>query len=397
MRRITILAWKTLLELRRDPILLRMTFVMPVVMVVVLGSAISRDVRDLELAVVDYDRSPLSRQLAEKLRAASSFDIVSYPDDPRALRRRLDAGTVRVGVVIPPGAGADLARGEAPTLQLLLSGEDPTVASIGEVHARGVLADLVRETIGERMPLAPGPVGAGAWARGNPAGSVTAPGGATPVRNGPAPRSRVLFNPDLASKNYMVPVIAVVLLMMVTMMLTAMSIVKERETGTLEQLLVTPFRSHELILGKTLPFVAIGLLIFFASLFAAKLIYDFPMRGSLMLLLGFATLFILTMLGSGILVSTVARTQQQALFGTWFILVFFLLMSGFLFPIANMPRGMQLLTFLDPVRYFVTVVRGILMKGAGTNLLWPQAAALAGFGVATLAISSWRFRRVTGG
>lgn len=363
MRRSLILAWKTVTEMGRDRVLLRMTLIVPVVMILILGSAISRDVRHVAMVICDEDNSPVSRLLIDKLEATKTFDVIASEPDEGRIESWLVSGKATAALVVPADLSARLLGGRTATVQVLLSGEDPTVASIGSAFLEGLLRE---------MPMM------------------------ASVPSAPDPRIRVLFNPDLESKDYMVPIIAVILLMLVTMMLTSMSIVRERETGTLEQLLVTPFRAHEIVLGKTVPHIVIGLIVFFSALLVARPIYNFPMHGNMLLLLGLAALFTLSMLGAGILVSTIARTQQQALFTTWFIAIFFLLMSGFIFPIENMPSFMQYLTYLDPLRYFVTIVRGVLMKSAGFDVLWPQGLALAIYGVVTLVVSALRFRRTIG-
>jgi ABC-2 type transport system permease protein len=205
--------------------------------------------------------------------------------------------------------------------------------------------------------------------------------------------SRVWFNPELKSRNYFVPGIVVNILMQVTLMLTAMAIVREKEIGTMEQLMVTPIRAGELMLGKTLPFAMVGLVNMATAASAAVLFFRIPFRGSVLLLLACSLLFLMTSLGAGLFVSTISRSQQQAMMTTFLIFQPFFLLSGFTFPLRNMPISIQYLSLLNPVRYFIDIVRGLFLKGSGFSVLWPQMAALAVFGVVILTLSSLRFRK----
>ena len=205
--------------------------------------------------------------------------------------------------------------------------------------------------------------------------------------------SRIWFNVDLKSQNYFVPGVVVNIIALVTMMLTSMAIVREKEIGTMEQLMVTPIRPIELMLGKTLPFAAVGLLEVFLVTGAALLIFRVPFRGSLLLLLGCAAAFLLTTLGSGLLISTVSATQQQAMMASFFFFMPAFMLSGFAFPIRNMPLAVQALTYLNPVRYFMEIVRGIFLKGIGLTVLWPQVMALLVIGTALIGLSILRFHK----
>jgi ABC-2 type transport system permease protein len=206
-------------------------------------------------------------------------------------------------------------------------------------------------------------------------------------------QSRVWFNPDLRSRNYFVPGIVVNIIMLVTLMLTAMAIVREKEIGTMEQLMVTPIRPIELMLGKTLPFALVGLADTALVVIAALLLFHVPFRGSALLLFFCAVLFLMTSLGAGLFISTISQTQQQAMMTTFLFFQPFFLLSGFAFPVRNMPEPIQYLTLLNPVRYFMEIVRGLFLKGSGISVLWPQMLALAIFGVVILTLSSLRFRK----
>jgi ABC-2 type transport system permease protein len=206
-------------------------------------------------------------------------------------------------------------------------------------------------------------------------------------------RSRVWFNPDLYSRNYFVPGVIANIIMMVTLMLTALSIVREKEIGTMEQLMVTPVRPIELMLGKTLPFALVGLLDVTLITVVALLVFRVPLHGSFLLLLFCAVLFLMTSLGAGLFLSTISHTQQQAMMGSFFFSTPAFMLSGFAFPIRNMPVPVQYLTYLNPVRYFIEIVRGIFLKGAGMSVLWPQMVALTVYGVTVLSLSAARFQK----
>ena len=206
-------------------------------------------------------------------------------------------------------------------------------------------------------------------------------------------RSRVWFNPDLYSRNYFVPGVIANIIMMVTLMLTALAIVREKEIGTMEQLMVTPMRPIELMLGKTLPFALVGLVDVVLVTAVALLLFHIPLRGSVLLLLACAVLFLMTTLGAGLFLSTISQTQQQAMMASFFFSTPAFMLSGFAFPIRNMPVAVQYLTYLNPVRYFIEIVRGIFLKGSGVSVLWPQMVCLAVYGVAILGLSALRFHK----
>jgi ABC-2 type transport system permease protein len=205
--------------------------------------------------------------------------------------------------------------------------------------------------------------------------------------------SRVWFNPDLYSRNYFVPGVIANIVMMITLMLTSLAIVREKEIGTMEQLMVTPMRPIELMLGKTLPFAIVGLIDVVTITGLALLVFRVPLRGNFVLLLACAALFLMTSLGAGLFISTISRTQQQAMMSSFFFSMPAFMLSGFAFPIRNMPVAVQWLTYINPVRYFMEIVRGIFLKGAGADVLWPQMACLAVYGVAVLGLSAARFHK----
>ena len=374
-RRILHLVRKELLQLRRDPQMLRIVFIAPLFQLFVFGYAVTTDVKHVATALLDQDRSVQSRELAERFVRSGYFDIVRRPDGPAAVDALLDDGDVQVALVIPRGFAADLADERTARVQLLIDGSDSMTAGMVAGYAGGVAGEYSARVAAGRLERL--------RAR---------------VQRVPAveERTRVWYNPELKSVNYMVPGVLSMILFLVTMLLTSMAIVKEREIGTLEQLVVTPITPGELIIGKTLPYIAIGFIDMLLVLALSTFWFRVPIAGSVVLLFALSTVFIFTSLGLGLFISTISLTQQQAMMTTFFIMLPSILLSGFMFPIANMPRFIQYVTLLIPLRYFLVIVRGIFLKGNGIAILWPQVVVLLGFGVAILSLSALRFRKRLG-
>jgi ABC-2 type transport system permease protein len=282
---------------------------------------------------------------------------------------------------VMPGFARDVERGRTTSVQVLLDGTNSNTASIVSNYAAQTIARYSREVMTQlaRSKMV--------------AGTVAAGGALHPAAPQITTRSRVWFNPDLKSRNYFIPGVVVNIITLVTLMLTAMAIVREKEIGTMEQLMVTPIRPMELILGKTLPFVLVGLWDMLLVVAAALLIFHVPFAGNFGLLVVCTLLFLLTSLGAGLFISTISRTQQQAMMTTGLFFQPFFMLSGFSFPIRNMPVAMQVLTYVNPVRYFMEIVRGIFLQGTGISTLWPQMVALAIFGVTILWLSVLRFHK----
>jgi len=374
-RRILHLVRKELLQLRRDPQMLRIVFIAPLFQLFVFGYAVTTDVKHVATALLDQDRSVQSRELAERFARSGYFDFVARPDGPAAVDALLDDGEVQVALVIPRGFAEDLAAEHTARVQLLIDGSDSMTAGMVAGYAGGVAGEYSARIAAERLERL--------RAR---------------VQRVPAveERTRVWYNPELKSVNYMVPGVVSMILFLVTMLLTSMAIVKEREIGTLEQLVVTPITPAELIVGKTLPYIAIGFIDMLLVLALSTFWFRVPIAGSVALLFALSTVFIFTSLGLGLFISTISLTQQQAMMTTFFIMLPSILLSGFMFPIANMPKFIQYVTLLIPLRYFLVIVRGIFLKGNGIAILWPQVAVLLAFGVAILGLSALRFRKRLG-
>jgi ABC-2 type transport system permease protein len=375
LRRVLHLVRKELRQLRRDPQMLRIVFAAPLFQLFVFGYAVTTDVKHVATALLDQDRSVQSRELAERFARSGYFDIVRRPDGPAAVDALLDDGNVQAALVIPQGFAADLAAERTARVQLLIDGSDSMTAGMVAGYAGGVAGEYSARIAAERLERL--------RAR---------------VQRVPAveERTRVWYNPELKSVNYMVPGVVSMILFLVTMLLTSMAIVKEREIGTLEQLVVTPITPAELIVGKTLPYIAIGFIDMLLVLALSTFWFRVPIAGSVALLFALSTVFIFTSLGLGLFISTISLTQQQAMMTTFFIMLPSILLSGFMFPIANMPRVIQYMTLLIPLRYFLVIVRGVFLKGNGLAILWPQVAVLLVFGVAILGLSTLRFRKRLG-
>ena len=377
IQRIRTLIRKEFLELRRTPRLIGLIVVAPILQLTLLGYAATTDVRNVPIVVVDGDRSIRSRQLMERFAASRYFDIVGEELDPRAVDADLAAGRAWLAIVVPPGFGEALA-GHGPAtnrvVQVLADGTDANSSGVALAYASSLISEFGAEVRADEARWTPAPAGA----------------------SGPAidSRVRVWFNPQLESKDFMLPGVVAILLLVITTSLSSMAIVREREQGTLEQLNVTPLGRWELILGKLLPYALVGFIDVLLVLTVAVYWFEVPLRGSVWLLLGASVIYLVCTLGLGLFVSTISATQQQAMMtATFFFLVPMMYLSGFIFPIENMPPVIQAITTLIPLRYFLVIVRGIFLKGVGWDVLWPQFAALAAWGATMLALAAVRSRK----
>jgi ABC-2 type transport system permease protein len=368
--RLLTLIWKEFIELRRSPQLLRLVIIAPVAQLTLLGYAATTDIRNVPIAIVDADRSPRSRELIEHFAASPHFNIAIEETDVRRVEPRIAAGDVWLALVIPSGFGRRLEgpkpTGEPPSAQVIADGTDANSSGVALAYVQGLVSEFnVRraEEAGARPAAIDG-------------------------------RVRIWFNPDLESRNFMVPGVLALLLMIVTANLTSMAIVREREQGTLDQLYVTPIGRWELVLGKLLPYGLVGVVDVLLVVAVAVFWFEVPLRGSVLLLLGASLIYLLCTLGLGLLVSTISSTQQQAMMtSTFFFLIPMVYLSGFIFAIENMPEAIQWVTMVIPLRYFLVIVRGIFLKGVGLEVLWPQMAAMAAWGVAVLTLAALRSRR----
>lgn len=371
MGRLRHLVRKEFLELRRDPRLFSIVILAPIIQLTLLGYAATTDVRDVPVVVVDQDRSAESRDLVSRFDASQHFVVVGARGSIVEAGRELDAGGAWLALVIPPDYGARVRQRRDAVVQVLADGTDANSTNVALGYAGALMAAYARERAAE----------AGA-ARAEPL---------------VVPEIRVWFNPELESRFFMIPGILALLLLVVTTNLSSMAIVREKEVGTLEQLNVTPLRRWELIVGKLLPYALIGLVDVALVVAVAMGWFQVPLRGSLLLLVAMCLVYLLTTLGLGLFVSTISGTQQQAMMtASFFFMIPMVFLSGFVFPIENMPRAVQAVTYLIPLRYFLVILRGIFLKGVGLEVLWPQAAALTAWGVGILVLATLRSSKRTG-
>ncbi len=354
-------------------------FVPPVLQSIIFGFAVNLDVDHARIAWMDMDRTPASRDLRERFEGSGRFDIVAWPQNEAEVQRVLDRSDAQGVIRVLPGFERDLRRSRPTEVQVLIDGTNSNTASLVSSYAGEIIADFSAYQAGMQQNVR----------------ILTRSSGSAVNAGAPqlVPRSRVWFNPDLRSRNYFVPGVIANIIMMVTLMLTALAIVREKEIGTMEQLMVTPIRPIELMLGKTLPFAVVGLADVALVSAVALLIFHVPFRGNPLLLAVCALLFLMTSLGAGLFLSTISQTQQQAMMSSFFFSTPAFMLSGFAFPIRNMPLVVQYLTYLNPLRYFVEIVRGLFLKGAGVAVLWPQMVCLAVYGVAVLGLSAARFHK----
>lgn len=372
LTRLLALMRKEGLQIVRDRRTLALIFIMPVMQLLLLGYAATSDVRNIPLAVLDLDKSPASRKLLDSFRTADyfrqAFDVTSEDE----LRTLIDSGHARTGLIIPPDYSSRLAAGRPAQVAFIIDGSDPAIA--GTALAAATLIGQARATALTVERLA---------ARG----MAVAAAPAIEVR------ARVWYNPDLISAYYMIPALVGLILQFLTVILTATAIVRERERGTIEQLIVTPLTGAELIVGKLAPYVLIAFIDTLLILAGGVLLFGVPINGSLPLLLLLSALFLVTNLALGLLISTVAVTQQEAIIFALFYNLPSIFLSGFIYPVAAMPRALQLISYAIPLRYFLIVVRGIVLKAVGVAQLWPEIIALSIFAVVVITAAATRFQK----
>ncbi len=372
------LSWRTIrailrrefTDVLRDRRSLLLTFLYPISMLLLYGYGIRYDVNNVPLTLLDYDRSSHSRLLAEQMVRSGYFRLVRVARDYEEVQRDLTTDASRAAVVIPPDFSRRLRTGEPVAVQALIDGADSNTATIAQSYLLAMVASF-----GARLEVV------------------------DPVRVGPGIQvaSRVWYNPELLSVNFIVPGVIAVIMMIVGAILTALSIVKEKERGTIEQILVSPIRPLEMMIGKIVPYVLIALIDLAIVITAGYFVFGVPIKGSLWHLAVFSVLYLTASLGTGVFVSTLADTMQSAMLAAIFIsLLPAVLLSGFVFPLEHMPVGIRVLSYFFPGRYFVTAIRGIYLKGVGLEVLWPEALMLAAFCVGIVWLSASRFEEKLG-
>jgi len=370
---------KEFLQLRRDPRMFPIIFVAPIFQLIILGYGTNLDVRNIQTVVCDLDKTAQSRELVSKFVNSGYFEVSGYAQGINDVDHYLDYGKASIALVIPRKFGDNLIGNRGAQLQVIVDGSEPLLTTAGMQYA-GIIAGNYTQAAALKS-----------------LSSLAAAQGASLKIPRVNPEIRIWYNPELKSRNFMVPGVLATLLMILTMLLTSLAIVKEKEVGTMEQLMVTPIRPYALIIGKLAPFVLIGTIDIILALTVAVFWFNVPIKGSL-LMLGFAcVVFLMTTLGLGLFVSTVSKTQQQAMMtASFFVVMPMIYLSGFAFPIENMPRAIQYLTYALPLRYFIIIIRGLFLKGVGWHELWPQLLAMALIGFAILVVSIFRFQKKLG-
>ena len=364
--RVRVLIQKEMRQLFRDPKTKRIIFAAPLIQLILFGYAVNTDVRNVATVVVDQDRTTESRLLQENLIASGYFRIVEVGDDPRDIDRALDKGHAMVGVQIPPGFAQSLKAGKEATVQILIDGTSSNTATV----AQGYVGRIVQEFAVDQ-----------AASRG------------MSMEGGIDLRIRAWYNPDLSSQVYNVPGVIGLLLLLMSLLLTALAVVRERELGTLEQLMVSPITPKELILGKTVPVIIICMADLVIITAVALLWFDVPLRGPVSALVLASFVYILAGLGVGLFISTISKTQQEAFLTMFLFILPAIILAGFMYPVDSMPVSFQYLTLLNPIRYFMEMVRAIFLKGQGVVDLWVHFVVLTGMALAAIWGASVRFKK----
>jgi ABC-2 type transport system permease protein len=362
---------KEFIQIARDPRTLVLTFVFPIMMLLLLGYAATNDVRNIPLAVYDQDKSDASRMLLDAYRAADYFNFAYEVGSSEEIEKLIDSGAARAAIIIPPDYSKQINGNTPAQIGFIIDGSDPTLASTALSAATLIGQSRGVELVQQRMIMT----------------------GKSGLNNVIDIRTQVWYNPEMVSAYYMIPGLIGMILQFLTTILTATSIVRERERGTIEQLIVTPLKPWELVVGKITPYIIIAFADTIEVLIAGALIFHVPINGSLSLLLLLSALFLVTTLGIGLFISTVANTQQEAMLTTMFTIMPSIFLSGFFFPLAAMPQILQIISYVVPLRYFLIIARGIVLKGVGVEAIYPEVIALSIFAVVIMSAAAIRFRK----
>jgi len=371
MRRLRALLIKEFIQMKRDRLTFAMMVVLPIIQLLVFGFAINTDVKHLPTIVFDQSLKQESRDLLASFEASGYFDIRYTAQSNEEVNTAIEQGKTKVGIIIPPDLTENLNHGRSASIQVIVDASDSLAASsaistaqiIGQLKSQEILFQRLRSTSGKEVVL-PYDI-----------------------------RIRPWYNPDFVSAFYMVPGILGTILTMTMIMITSMAIVRERERGTMEQLIVTPMKSYELMLGKIIPYIFVGYVQMTLALMVGILVFDLPVRGNIGLLYILTSLFIIASLSLGVLISTVATTQMQAMQMSFFVFLPSILLSGFMFPRESMPDFFYALGNLIPLTFYLQIMRGVILKGIGLNFLWSQVFALTTFLIAALTISIMKFQK----
>jgi len=358
---------KEFIQTFRDKRMLIPIFVAPIIQLILFGYAVTTDIKHISMAVLDYDKTHESRALISSFSQSDYFKLDFYAQTYKEVDNLIQKGKIDVSIIIPVEFEKNLKKMKKTSLQVIIDGTDANSATIIMGYISKLVGLYSEKIFSEKIEKMPTGI--------------------------PVLQPRVWYNPDLKSSVYMVPGVICLILLITTLILTSMAITREREMGTLEQLIVSPIKAWELIIGKTIPFVIIGFGDIILIILAGKFIFDLPIRGNLLFLFVICFIFILTTLSLGLFISTVSRTQQQAMITAFFFIMPAMLLSGIFSSIESMPKAIQYITILNPLKYFAKSVRGILLKGNGFSILWPQLLALFIFGITAAILSSLRFKK----
>ncbi|MBM4337953.1 MAG: ABC transporter permease [Deltaproteobacteria bacterium] len=371
-KRVRFLFAKELIQVLRDQ-RLRITLIFPpIFQLIVFGYAANLDVKNIATAIRDLDQSVDSRDITGRFMSSKYFKVVSYPQSPQEIEALIKKGEITLSLEIPSGFSQKLKKGNTATIQIIVDGTESNTAMIGLGYVSRILSEYSTEIIVKRL---------------NQEGMKGFEEAGVELEH------RVWFNPNLESRFFYIPGVIATIAFLLPMILTAQAIVRERELGTLEQIMVTPIRSWELVLGKTLPFALIGLVDVVMIALIGVYWFEVPLRGNPLVLLLGNILFLMSSVGIGLFISTISSTQQQAQISTFFFMNPAFILSGFAFPLENMPEWLQYLTYINPLRYFLIIIRGTFLKGVGLDILWPQMLALAVLGGLMITLSSMRFKK----
>jgi len=367
---------KEFLQFKRDPKMFGIILIAPVIQLIFLGYAANLDVDNVKTVVYDMNRTSTSRQLVERFTSSGYFKIVDYAGSYNQLEDDLNKGKAILAIVISQDFEENIMRREQAPLQAIFEGSDGNQASIAAGYVQSIIRGYSKSILTNYVNASGRKI--------SPIGNLSA-------------EIRIWYNPTMKTRNFMVPAIVGLLVSLVTLVLTSLAIVKEKEIGTMEQLIVTPVRPYQMIIGKLVPFTILGFVAVTIVLVAMRIIFEIEIKGSIIFLFGSSFLYILSTLGLGLLISTISKTQQQAMMIAIFaVMLPMVFLSGFAFPIENMPKIIQAVSYAIPLRYFITIIRGVILKGLGFADLWIEASVLFGMGISILLLSSLRFRKKLG-
>jgi len=371
-KRVRYLFVKELIQTLREKRMRVILIIPPIFQLIIFGYAANLDVKHIRTAIRDLDRSVESRDLIGRLGSSKYFDIVSFPNTPKEVKDLINQGNVTISIEIPTDFSKKLKKGDTATVQIVLDGSESNTAMIALGYTNQILSEFSTRLLVRRL---------------NQAGMVGFEEAGVDLQQ------RIWFNPNLESRIFFIPGVIASIAFLIPIILTAQAIVREREIGTLEQIMVTPIRSWELMLGKTLPFALFGLFDVMMIALIGVFWFEVPLRGNPLVLLLGAVLFLMSSVAIGLFISTICSTQQQAQISTFFFAMPAFTLSGFAFPIENMPEWIQYLTYANPLRYFLVIIRGVFLKANGLDILWPQMLALGILGTLMILLSSLRFQK----